>query len=276
VYFLLVRSLRRLRDAQQRPLKEEMISIERQIGLANRTKTQLVMQLQNIDLELTAAKARYSILDQAFSDMQKRLDGESISHIASISARKVSRVVEDIIASVVDFESGLTMLSTSFRSSEVEPSWDSIQISDATANVSAYVIIELKCVIKIAKRVCLIDEKISKLETELRDYKTLGMTVVMNDVGSLIEKLVANRDEDANSLSCILQDLVAILEGHAQAIGMIWFVYKLCAIVFIFCFSFCFSFKLFLSSLDNTNVSYRQKCRVQPAIPSEGIVIRNY
>ena len=82
-------------------------------------------------------------------------------------------------------------------------------------SITSYIATELKCLHVIATRVVNINNKITKLQNEVKDYKDLDMYVVVADIEGAIKKLQDNRGEDVESINSILDTLTGHLGEHS-------------------------------------------------------------
>ena len=81
-------------------------------------------------------------------------------------------------------------------------------------SITSYIATELKCLHVIATRIVNINNKITKLQNEVKDYKDLDMYAVVADIEGVTKKLQDNREEDVESINSILDTLTGHLGEH--------------------------------------------------------------
>jgi hypothetical protein len=70
-------------------------------------------------------------------------------------------------------------------------------------NLSAYLSVELECILTLADRVTGIDKKIEALSLEVREYAALRMEALVNDLNRSISQLETDKQEDISSIALL-------------------------------------------------------------------------
>ena len=222
-------------DNEIEPIKSELFLLTQQITKAERTKEQMLLDLANLDFELSVSKARYSTLERMLGELESKQQSIYIQQQQQIHNTKTTipntnslttslNLTDSCMHFIHKFDNQLLSIVDEINANTSLPSPSNIISSNVLTtfseinsilieSLSHHIDIDIMCLKIVCERILENDDKLNKLRSEMKDFHSLGMSVLIQDHEKLISKILSNRSEDLVAIDSILSCLTSTIES---------------------------------------------------------------